>query len=172
MRQINLIDVEWIFLTYAQCYRWFVKTGLEPLHVTLDDHVDIELAKVDAVYSIDSIELVGCLDHMRQVLQTASALFLLLDSSVSSIGVAKIHDGEQHGPAAFNRFFGAASSIGLGPSILHILADKVALELRLLRRIRKLGVQGVSLSFIGGRLGQLLFPLFLQLLGVGCGLVL
>ena len=35
-------------------------------------------------------------------------------------------DGEQHGPAVLSRFPGSASKIGLGLSILHILAESVA----------------------------------------------
>ena len=66
-----------------------LETGLELLHVILIDHVDIEVEKVDVVYPIDNIESVGYLDHVRQVLQTESALLLLLASSVSSIGVAR-----------------------------------------------------------------------------------
>ena len=62
--------------------------NLNRLLVTLLDPVDVVEEKVDMAYPNDSTELLGCLDHMKQVLQMVYVLLLLLASAVSPIASA------------------------------------------------------------------------------------
>ena len=57
------------------------ETDLERLLVVFIDPVDVVEREVDMVYPYDSIELLDCLDHMKQV----SVLLLSLASVVSSV---------------------------------------------------------------------------------------
>ena len=90
---------------------------------------------------------------------------LVLLSSVSSpvvglIGVTSllgnIHDGEPRGLDVLTD-----SAIGLGASMLIILADRVAWSSNF-SDVVELGVQGMNLCFVGGRLRYLMLLLSLQ----------
>ena len=95
---------------------------------------------------------------------------------VGLIGVinsaGRIHDGERRGPAVLSTFSGAASTVGLGLSMLTHLRGERRLKFRLLCHTRNLRVQRADLSLIGCLLRHLVLPLGFEQLRLSCGLIL
>ena len=95
-----------------------LETGLELLRVNVADHRNLDLQQVDVEHPIDNIASLDYWGHTQQARLRESALVLTLAPRYRKL--TRQDEGELHGPAVLSRCSGAAATVGLEPSMLHI----------------------------------------------------